>query len=59
MKWYQSKTFWFNFITGALAIASELSQILSISQHPKLYISIITVGNIILRLFFTSKPIVA
>lgn len=58
-KWYQSKTFWFNLITGVLAIAGELSQIFPVSQHPKLYISVIAVGNMILRLFFTEKPIEA
>ena len=56
-KWYQSKVFWFNLITGGLAIAAELSQIFPITDHPKLYISIIAVGNMILRLFFTSQPI--
>lgn len=52
-----SKTFWFNLISGILAIVSEVAQVFPISQHPKLYISVITVGNIILRVFFTEKPI--
>ena len=52
-----SKTFWFNLVTGALAIAAELSQIFPVSEHPKLWVTVIALGNMILRVFFTSKPI--
>lgn len=53
---WQSKTFWFNLITGVLAIVSEVSNVFPISQHPKLYATVISVGNIILRLI-TTQPI--
>lgn len=52
-----SKTFWFNVVTGGLAIAAELSQIFPVSDHPKLWVSVIAIGNLILRVFFTEKPI--
>lgn len=56
-KWYQSKAVWFNLIVGALAIVAELQNIFPVSEHPKLYISILAVGNLILRVFFTTQPI--
>lgn len=55
-KWYQSKTFWFNAITVSVGIIGELSQLFPVSQHPKLYVSVIGVGNIILR-YLTKEPI--
>lgn len=57
MKWYLSKTFWFNAITLIVSLAAELSEIFPVRENPKLYITVITVGNLILRMFFTSKPI--
>lgn len=55
-KWYQSKTFWFNAITIAVGVIGELSQLFPVSQHPKLYVSVMGVGNIILR-YLTKEPI--
>lgn len=55
-KWYTSKTIWFNIITTALGIIAELSNTFPVSDHPKLWISIVAVGNIILR-FLTTEPI--
>ncbi len=55
--WYLSKTIWFNVITVSLGIIGQVSGIFPISDHPKLYASVIAVGNIILR-FLTEKPIV-
>lgn len=57
MKWYLSKTFWFNVITLVVSLAAELSEIYPVSSNPKIYVTVITVGNLILRMFFTSKPI--
>jgi hypothetical protein len=57
-KWYSSKTVWFNIITTAIALATELSN----ANFPtadlfKVYMGVITLGNIILRVFFTSQPV--
>ena len=58
-KWYQSKTVWFNVITTVLALATELSNATGLSTESmlKIYAAVISVGNIILRVFFTEKPI--
>jgi len=55
-KWYTSKTIWFNVISTILGIVAELSNTFPVSDHPKLWISIVAVGNIILR-FLTTEPI--
>lgn len=55
-RWYESRTIWFNIITTALGIVAELSNTFPVSDHPKLWISIVAVGNIILRLL-TEKPL--
>jgi hypothetical protein len=54
--WYQSKTIWFNVITAGLIAIGELSDVFPISSHPGIYTTIISVGNIILRLI-TYKPV--
>lgn len=56
--WYASKTVWFNVITTAVALATELSNAgFPTESILKYYAAVITVGNIILRVFFTEKPI--
>mgnify|MGYP001574484141 CR=1 FL=1 len=55
-KWYTSKTIWFNVITTILGLVAELSNTFPVSDHPKLWISIVAVGNIILR-FLTTQSI--
>ncbi len=57
MKWYQSRTVWFNVIVTAIALATELSDAQLPVSLLKVYGTVITLGNIILRVFFTSKPI--
>lgn len=56
-KWYQSKTVWFNVIVTAIALATELSNAQLPVSLLKVYATVITLGNIILRVFFTEKPI--
>lgn len=58
-KWFASKTVWFNVITTVIMLATELSNATDISTESmlKIYAGVITVGNIILRVFFTSQPI--
>jgi uncharacterized membrane protein len=52
-KWFQSKTVWFNVITAVVTLAGELSNIFPITKHPAIYTTIITVGNLLLRLITT------
>ena len=54
--WYQSKTIWVNVITGALAVAAQLSNTFPITQYPLFWSSTITVLNVFLRLI-TGQPI--
>ena len=53
--WYKSKTIWFNAVTTLLMFASlsEVEMIIS----PKWIAIINGVGNIILRVWFTSQPV--
>lgn len=44
-----SKTFWFNMLTAALAFTDTLP--------PKYAAIAASVGNVVLRVFFTDKPI--
>lgn len=52
-KWYQSKTVWFNIITAALAVVSEVSNIFPMTSHPKVWVTVTTIGNLILRFLTT------
>ena len=52
-KWYQSKTVWFNVISAAVTIASELTNVFPASKHPEIFTTVITVGNVLLRLLTT------
>lgn len=57
--WYKSKVIWFNVITTIIALATELSNATDITTESmlKIYAAVMTVGNIILRVFLTEKPI--
>lgn len=55
--WYQSKTVWFNIIGLILALAGELSTAFPSGQVAKISGFVLTIGNIILRLVSTSRPI--
>jgi len=48
-RWYKSKTVWFNLITTALAVVSELSNVFPMKDHPGIWITITTFGNLLLR----------
>lgn len=56
---WKSKTVWFNVITTILALATELTNATGLSTESmlKIYAAVISVGNIILRVFFTEQPI--
>ncbi len=57
--WFKSKTVWFNVIVTIIALATELSNadVLSTENLLKIYAGVISIGNIILRVFFTTQPI--
>ncbi len=55
--WFQSKTVWFNIIVTVIALATELSNAQLPVSLLHVYATVITLGNIILRVFFTSQPI--
>ena len=54
-KWYQSKTLWFNIITLVLSTLDTLSG--SGFIKPEIYAIIVAIGNVVLRLWFTDKPV--
>lgn len=51
--WYQSKTMWFNIIGLIVAAAGEFSNAFPSGQVAKIAGFVLTIGNIILRLFTT------
>jgi hypothetical protein len=57
IKWYQSKTIWFNIIMTLLSVISVLQGMEEFLEYAKLFLIITTVGNVILRVWFTSSSI--
>ncbi len=58
-KWYQSKTLWFNALSGAITVVGTFANS-ALASDPKVQAGaalFITIGNAILR-FMTDKPIV-
>ena len=51
--WYESRTIWFNVLTAAVMIASQLTDIFPASHHIAVFTTIVTVGNVLLRLLTT------
>ena len=54
-KTMKSKTVWFNVLTCALALADQFAGTKYLD--PEYAALIITIGNMIIRIFFTKKPI--
>lgn len=57
-QWYESRTIWFNVLSGVVAIATAL-QAPDVGLNPKvvsIFSSIVTAGNILLRMV-TDKSI--
>lgn len=53
--WYASKTIWFNVVLSVLGVAAALQ-----GSFPEWGIwlgAVTTIGNVILRIWFTDKPI--
>ena len=58
MKWYQSKTVWFNIVTGLLALVAFPQFISLVPSSAEPYIALVNaMGNWLLRVYFTSEPI--
>ncbi len=56
---FASKTFWFNTITGIVAVVGTLTHSFQFTGHvAEIFTGILSVGNIILR-FLTTQPIAA
>jgi len=57
-KWYASKTLWFNVITFVLGVLAmtEFNDIAP-TNWAKYLLLITAIGNLILRMFFTTTPI--
>lgn len=57
MKWYQSRTNWFNFIMVVIGFLTYLQGVPTLQQWSPLFGGILVLGNLILRNYFTSTPI--
>jgi len=57
-KWYQSKTIWFNSIMTLVDTAAFLEAVPGLPEWlPVVALLVHGIGNIILRVWFTSEPI--
>jgi hypothetical protein len=48
--WFASKTIIVNVLLAVLGVIGEVSQVFPVSEHPKLWVSVTAVINIVLRL---------
>lgn len=55
-KWFESKTVGVNLLTGIVGAAS-LPTLESVGVQPQWLVVSLAIANIVLRIFFTSKPI--
>lgn len=56
---FSSKTVWFNIVTSVVGIAIALQSISTFNKYAGILLGIVAVGNVILRVWFTSTPILA
>ena len=54
---FASKTVWFNVITTVVGVIMALQSMPTFEMYAPLMGMILTVGNVILRVWFTSQPI--
>jgi hypothetical protein len=55
--WWESKTLWFNAITFILGVAAYATQNFSDPRVLEALTLVTFVGNLVLRIWFTDKPI--
>lgn len=58
-KWYQSTTVWFNVIVTIVSIATSFQGVATFDKYAELLTGVVVIGNVILRVWFTSQPILA
>ena len=54
---FLSKTVWFNIIMTVIGVVTALQGIPTLEQYGVLFALILSVGNVILRVWFTTQPI--
>jgi hypothetical protein len=57
IKWYASKTIWFNILMTIIGIATSLQGVSTFDKYAQVLVVIILVGNVILRTWFTNSSI--
>lgn len=57
IKWYQSKTIWFNVIMTILGIVTAFQGMVEFNEYSKIFLVILAVGNVILRIWFTETSV--
>ena len=56
---FNSKTVWFNIVTFVVGLVIYLQSVVAFNKYATLLGVILTAGNLILRIYFTSQPILA
>ena len=57
IKWYQSKTVWFNIVITIVGIVASLQGAKIFDNYADVFVVITLVGNVILRVWFTNSNI--
>ena len=57
IKWYQSKTVWFNVLMTIIGVTTLLQSVATFDKYAQALVLISAVGNVILRVWFTSTNI--
>ncbi len=55
--WYLSKTIWFNITLVVVLVATELANVPRFTEYRDEILLIATIGNIIIRVFFTQTAL--
>ena len=56
-KWYNSKTIWFNVLVSVLGIITALQGISELESFAVFFATILAVGNVLLRVWFTDSAV--
>ena len=57
IKWYNSKTVWFNIIITVLGIITALQGLVELQELSVYFATILAIGNVILRVWFTQSSV--
>ena len=58
-KWYQSTTVWFNVLVTVIGVATSLQGVATFDKYAQILGTVVVVGNVILRVWFTNTAILA